>query len=42
MIDGIEMINEVEWEIKKGFVPDMRVPGRFFLSEKLCETLEEL
>lgn len=41
MIDGIEMINEVEWEIKKGFVPDMRVPGRFFLSEKLCETLEE-
>ncbi|MDD4126739.1 MAG: RtcB family protein, partial [Methanomicrobium sp.] len=41
MMEGIERINEVEWEIKKGYVPDMRVPARFFLSEKLSETLEE-
>ena len=30
-----------EWEIPRGFVPGMRVPGRFFLSKNLAETLED-
>ncbi|MBN2734780.1 MAG: RtcB family protein [Methanomicrobiaceae archaeon] len=41
MIKGIKRINEVEWELEKGFVPGMHVPAKFFLSEKLSETLEE-
>ncbi len=40
MIEGIEKKDDVLWEIKKGFVPDMRVPARFYLSEALMETLE--
>jgi len=28
-------------EVPIGYVPDMRVPGRFFLSQALAETLEE-
>lgn len=30
-----------EWEIPRGFIPGMRVPGRFFLSKNLAETLED-
>ncbi|WOF16058.1 RtcB family protein [Methanoplanus sp. FWC-SCC4] len=41
MIEGIDRLNEVEWEVKPGFVPEMRVPGKFFLSDSLAETLEE-
>ncbi|MDD4255557.1 MAG: RtcB family protein [Methanofollis sp.] len=40
MLEGIKKISEVEWEVPVGYVPGMRVPGRFFLSEDLSETLE--
>ena len=41
MFEGINKIGDLEWEVPVGYVPDMRVPGRFFLSEALAETLEE-
>ncbi|MDR3102747.1 MAG: RtcB family protein [Methanocalculaceae archaeon] len=41
MNDQIQQIAEIEWEIPKGFVPGMRVPGRFFLSNRLATGLEE-
>ena len=41
MLTGINKIGELEWEVPIGYVPDMRVPGRFFLSRTLAETLEE-
>lgn len=40
MLEGIERIDEVEWEVPVGYVPKMRVPGRFFLSDDLTGTLE--
>lgn len=40
VIDGVKWIGENEWEVPEGFVPGMRVPGRFFLSESLGRTLE--
>ena len=33
-------VGQNEWEIPVGYVPGMRVPGRFFLSEKLESILE--
>lgn len=41
MIDGINRVGPLEWEIPRGFVPGMHVPGKFFLSESLAGTLEE-
>ncbi len=41
MNDQIQQITTNEWEIPRGFVPGMRVPGRFFLSKSLAETLED-
>ncbi|KLK87699.1 tRNA-splicing ligase [Methanoculleus sediminis] len=41
MLAGINKIGDLEWEVPIGYVPDMRVPGRFFLSRTLAETLEE-
>ncbi len=41
MIDKLEKISDTEWEIKRGYVDNMSVPGRIFLSEKLCASLEE-
>jgi tRNA-splicing ligase RtcB len=41
MLEGINKIGDLEWEVPVGYVPDMRVPGRFFLSRALAETLEE-
>ncbi len=41
MNDQIHKITNNEWEIPMDFVPGMRVPGRFFLSENLAETLED-
>ena len=41
MYEGIKRVGPYEWEVPIGFVPGMRVPGRFFLSEKLAETLEK-
>ena len=40
MIDGVVRLNGDEWEIPKGFVPGMRVPARFFLSDTLAALLE--
>jgi tRNA-splicing ligase RtcB len=40
MIDGVKRIGTNEWEIPVGFIPHMRVPGRFFLSESLGRSLE--
>jgi tRNA-splicing ligase RtcB len=40
MIEGVTRINENEWEVPLGYIPHMRVPGRFFLSESLGRTLE--
>ena len=41
MNDQIQNISDTEWEIPRGFVPGMRVPGTFFLSRRLAEGLEE-
>ena len=41
MLAGIKRTGPFEWEVPQGFVPNMRVPGRFFLSDALMETLEE-
>jgi tRNA-splicing ligase RtcB len=41
MIKGIVKKGEYEWEIPVGFIPGMRVPARFFLSDELTKTLEE-
>jgi tRNA-splicing ligase RtcB len=40
MIQGVKRVGSNEWEVPVGFVPGMRVPGRFFLSESLAATLE--
>jgi tRNA-splicing ligase RtcB len=40
MLEGINRIGPFEWEVPIGFVPGMRVPGRFFLSDALSLTLE--
>jgi tRNA-splicing ligase RtcB len=40
MIEGIRQAGVNEWEVPIGFVPGMRVPGRFFLSESLGSLLE--
>ncbi len=41
MIPGVKKTGPYQWEVPVGYVPDMRVPGRFFLSEELAPTLEE-
>ena len=41
MIEGVKRVGASEWEIPVGFIPGMRVPGRFFLSEALAATLEQ-
>ncbi len=41
MLNGITYTGIHEWEVPVGYVPDMRVSGRLFLSETLGETLEE-
>jgi tRNA-splicing ligase RtcB len=40
MLPGIKRTGTHEWEVPIGFVAGMRVPGRFFLSEALGESLE--
>jgi tRNA-splicing ligase RtcB len=40
MIEGIQQTGLHEWEVPVGYVPGMRVPGKFFLSEKLGRILE--
>lgn len=41
MLPGINRVGTLEWEVPIGYVPDMQVPGRFFLSESLGKTLED-
>ncbi len=41
MLEGVNRIGMNEWEVPVGYVPGMRVPGRFFLSESLGKTLEQ-
>ena len=41
MLSGVTRKGPFEWEVPIGFVPGMRVPGRFFLSDQLAGTLEE-
>lgn len=41
MLKGVTQISDVEWEVPVGYVPGMRVSGRFFLSSELEATLEE-
>ena len=40
MIEGVKRIGTNEWEVPVGFVPNMRVPGKFYLSESLGRILE--
>ncbi len=40
MIEGVRRTGANEWEVPVGFVPGMRVPGRFFLSDALEGMLE--
>lgn len=40
MIEGVIRTGTNEWEVPVGYVPGMRVPGRFFLSESLGKILE--
>jgi len=40
MLQGITRTGPFEWEVPIGYVGGMRVPGRFFLSDQLAETLE--
>ncbi|MBN1431964.1 MAG: RtcB family protein [Methanomicrobiaceae archaeon] len=40
MFGELKKISEVEWEVQRGYVEDMAVPGRIFLSEHLGENLE--
>lgn len=41
MLPGIQRTGEFEWQVPVGYVPGMRVPGVFFLSDTLAATLEE-
>nr|WP_319375406.1 RtcB family protein [uncultured Methanoregula sp.] len=41
MIEGVRQNGPLEWEVPIGFIPGMRVPGKFFLSESLGKILEE-
>src|SRR5512137_1554446 len=40
MLEGVNRIGMHEWEVPVGYVPGMRVAGRFFLSDSLAKTLE--
>lgn len=40
MLEGVRQTGVNEWEVPVGYVPGMRVPGKFFLSESLGTSLE--
>jgi tRNA-splicing ligase RtcB len=40
MIEGVQQRGPDEWEVPVGYIPGMRVPGRFFLSARLGSVLE--
>lgn len=37
----IEQVNSVQYNVKMGFVPNMRVPGTFYVNDKLKDLLFE-
>ncbi len=41
MLKGINKVGIHEWEVPVGYVPDMRVTGKLFVSEELGMSLEE-
>jgi tRNA-splicing ligase RtcB len=41
MLEGLQKLGGVEWEIPIGYTPHMKVPGKFFLSDRLAATIEE-
>lgn len=40
MLERVTRLGEFEWEVPRGTVPGMSVPGRFFLSDSLYKSLE--
>jgi tRNA-splicing ligase RtcB len=38
---GVKRTGPFEWEVPIGYIPGMRVPGKFYLSDALAGTLEE-
>jgi tRNA-splicing ligase RtcB len=40
-MEGIKKIGPCEWEVPIGYTENMRVPGRFYLSDELAMGLEE-
>ncbi len=38
---NLKKINDYEWEIPKGTIPNMNVPGRVFASEKLLKKIKQ-
>ncbi len=40
MLEGVSQTGVNEWEVPVGYVPGMRVTGKFFLSESLGKSLE--
>lgn len=41
MNENIKQINNTEWEIPIGYASGMKVPAKFYLSEKLAEIIED-
>lgn len=41
MLEGLRKLGGVEWEVPLGYTPHMKVPGRFYLSDRLAATIEE-
>jgi len=41
MKSSIKKVGEYEWEVPIGYIQNMRVPGRFFLSDRLAGDLED-
>ncbi|HDR73284.1 MAG TPA: RtcB family protein [Methanoculleus sp.] len=41
MLESLRKLGGVEWEIPIGYTPNMNVPGKFFLSDRLAAEVEE-
>jgi tRNA-splicing ligase RtcB len=41
MIEGLRKLGGVEWEVPIGYTPHMKVPGKFYLSDRLAAMVEE-
>ena len=40
-MEFIEQVSEVEWRVRRGFVPGMHVPGTFYVNAALRELIFE-